>query len=112
MSHWQIRRDLALLVRHGIHVAQLRELTVFVGDEVDRRARQERTSPAVDAVPCGRVSIHRSQRAGVDVGDVQIALVDRDVFPQQQLAVIRRPVERVPGVLLAADDEPRRALRC
>ncbi len=51
--------------------------------------------------------VNRCQRPRVDVRYVQIALVDREVFPQQQLAIVEGPVERVPGVLLPSDDQPR-----
>ncbi len=55
--------------------------------------------------------IDRCDRAGIDVRDIQIAFVDRDVLPEQQLAIVQGPVQRVPGVLLPADDETRRRAR-
>ena len=81
--------ELAILVRHHVHAAA-------VGREFRHAdARLARM----------RGIIERRQRPRRRVREVKIALGDRDVLPHEELRVIRRPVERIPGVLAAAHQE-------
>jgi hypothetical protein len=51
--------------------------------------------------------VHRRERPGIEISDVEVALIDRNVLPEQQLSVIGRPVERIPALLLGTGNEPR-----
>ena len=91
--------DAPVLVRDRVLQLHLRDLAVLVGEHV-HAATVGGELGAPDAAG-QRLRLQRRQRAGRNVGQVQVALVGGEVPPHQQLGVIGGPVERVPGVGLA-----------
>ncbi len=71
--------DLAHFVSDGVKISELAELAVLVADEVDAASvRGELRGQNSDFMAA---LIDRSDRARIDVRDVEVALVDRDVLP-------------------------------
>ena len=101
--------DAAVLVADRVLQLHLRELAVLVGEHVDAAAVGGELG-APDAAGQG-LGLQRRQRPGRGIRKIEVAFVRRQVPPHQELRVIRRPVERVPGVGLAADQQLRRRRR-
>jgi hypothetical protein len=98
--------DQAVLMGDRVLELELRELAALVREHID--AAPARGEPRDADAGLHRFLLERGEAAGGDVGDVQVALGDRDIFPHQQLRVVARPVERIPGIVAAADQQLRR----
>ena len=91
--------DHGLLAGEEIDVAQLRELAVAVRNQVHALAVAGEFGARDPDL--GRRRVHLALLSRVKIDHVQIGLGDRHVLQNQELAVVRRPIERIPGGAVA-----------
>ena len=104
---WNVRGERRVFAGRDIDFHEPPELGVLVRRGINRQRIRRKTRAGVGHFVAALMRENRA-RARLRVGEVEIALVDRHVFQQQQFRVVLRPIRDAPA---AAADLDERAVR-
>ena len=102
-----VRRQRRMFARRDIDLHEAAKLRVLVRRGENRQRIRGKTRAAVRHFFAALLRENRA-RARLRVREIQVALIDRNIFEQQQLRVVLRPIRDAPA---AARDLDQRAVR-